>query len=160
LISHSYILAEAADDSALPESEGYTPTEGDNREQVLRQIRARRGQQAFRDKLRTRYGDQCMISGCKILHVLEAAHIRPYRGELDNHAENGLLLRADLHTLFDLDLIGIEPSTLMVHFNPSVDWAEYRELHGRALSCSGECRPNEQALLLRWQEFEERKTNR
>jgi hypothetical protein len=159
MISHSYMSPEAADDNGRPELEGYKLAEGDDRERVLKQIRARRGQQAFRDKLRSRYGDQCMISGCKVLHVLEAAHICPYRGELDNHAENGLLLRADLHTLFDLDLIGIEPSTLLIHLNPSINLVEYREFHGRALSCSGECRPSEQALLLRWQAFEERKTN-
>ena len=32
----------------------------------------------------------------------------PYRGTKDNHPDNGLLLRADIHTLFDLDMIGID----------------------------------------------------
>lgn len=117
--SGSFLSAEIADDK-LSAMEGYKPTECDEREKLLRQIRARRGQQAFRDELRTRYGDQCVVSGCKTLHVLEAAHIRPYRGEPDNHSDNGLLLRADIHTLFDLDLIGIEPVSLMIHGNYSV----------------------------------------
>jgi HNH endonuclease len=60
------------------------------------------------------------------LDILEAAHISPYRGEEDNHPENGLLLRADLHTLFDhlnaaihaMDIIPIGIKFLMV-FNPT-----------------------------------------
>jgi len=52
--------------------------------------------------------------------VLEAAHIKPYRGKTDSHLENGLLLRADLHTLFDLNLIGVEPDTLTVRVHPWV----------------------------------------
>ena len=94
-----------------------------------------------------------MISGCKILHVLEAAHIRPYRGLQDNHAENGLLLRADLHTLFDLDLIGIEPSTLTIHLHPAVSCDEYEQLNGRKLCASGGKRPSEHALKTRWEMF-------
>jgi putative restriction endonuclease len=114
-ISASYLSPEVADTSDETGRNGYSPTDSDDRERVLREIRARRGQQGFRDALRARYGDQCMVSACKVLHVLEAAHIRPYRGEENNHPENGLLLRADLHTLFDLDLLGIHPSTLAVH---------------------------------------------
>jgi putative restriction endonuclease len=87
---------------------------------------------------------------------LEAAHIRPYRGFLDNHVENGLLLRADLHTLFDLDLIGIEPFTLTVHLNPAVSRGEYQRLHGCALSCSDGNRPSQEALLMRWEAFKKR----
>jgi HNH endonuclease len=118
-------VAEAAEEDQDSQVPGYVPSQGDERERLFRQIRARRGQRAFREKLRARYGDRCAISGCNILDVLEAAHIRPYRGDLDNHVENGLLLRADLHTLFDLDLIGIEPFTLTVHLNPEVSLGEY-----------------------------------
>jgi hypothetical protein len=42
-----------------------------------------------------------VISGCRTPAVLEAAHISRYLGEKDNHPTNGLLLRADLHTLFE-----------------------------------------------------------
>jgi len=90
----------------------YSPQAGDRRQIVERQIRERRGQQHFRDALRKRYGDRCLVTGCEVLAVLEAAHIKPYRGEDDNHPGNGLLLRADIHTLFDLDLLGVEPVQL------------------------------------------------
>lgn len=103
---------EAADRAGSNDGETYIPQDGDWREVVERQIRERRGQQHFRDILRERYGDRCLVTGCEVLAVLEAAHIKPYQGEADNHPENGLLLRSDIHTLFDLDLIGIEPERL------------------------------------------------
>jgi len=153
-INSSYYIADAAADDSNGLAE-YIPTEGDERERLLRQIRARRGQQGFRDELRKRYGDKCLVSGCPVLHVLEAAHIRPYRGEADNHAENGLLLRADLHTLFDFDLMGVEPSTLIVHFHPEVRVGEYQKLHGRTLACSTR-KPSAPAIASRWKAFKER----
>lgn len=150
--SAPFLLAEMAEDERSAKR-GYNPTEADERENVMRQIRARRGQQGFRDRLRIRYGDQCLISGSKALPVLEAAHIRPYRGESDNHSDNGLLLRADLHTLFDLDLIGIEPVSLAVHVHPHLIGSEYGDLSGRVLLCS-RSRPDEEALRSRWQAFQ------
>jgi putative restriction endonuclease len=155
-LENRYPMPEAADEDQDSEASGYAPTPGDERQQLFRQIRARRGQQAFREELRARYGDRCAVSGCGILEVLEAAHIRPYRGNLDNHVENGLLLRADLHTLFDLDLIGIEPFTLTVHLHPDVSRGEYQQLHGSALSCSNGSRPSQEALLIRWEAFKKR----
>jgi hypothetical protein len=106
--------------------------------------------------LRARYGDCCLISGCKILDVLEAAHIRPYRGERDNHEENGLLLRADLHTLFDLDLIGIDPASFRIRLHPEINQGEYQALQGRTLSCTAENRPSVEALAMRWEAFKKR----
>lgn len=154
-VASLYLPSEAAEEEVTDGSSEYVPASEDERERVLRQIRARRGQQAFRDKLRTRYADRCMISGCSVLHVLEAAHIRPYRGEADNHAENGLLLRADIHTLFDLDLVGIEPGTLTVCVHRTVVAAEYRQFHGRVLPCGDE-RPSDRALRDRWDVFRKR----
>src|SRR5271155_3471993 len=43
--------------------------------------------------------------------LLEAAHISPYRGLQSNHPQNGLLLRADLHSLFDLGMLAVDPLT-------------------------------------------------
>jgi putative restriction endonuclease len=74
---------------------------------------------------------------------LEAAYIRPYRGEPDNHSDNDLLLRADIHTLFDLDLVGIEPQSITVHFHPAVKEGEYKDLEGRVLFCAVGNRPCE-----------------
>ncbi|MBO1081728.1 HNH endonuclease [Roseomonas sp. 573] len=105
----------------------------DAREKVLREIKARRGQKAFRDQLLKAYDGRCAISGCAVLDVLEAVHIVPYRGDNTNHPINGLLLRADLHTLFDCGLIAIDPDTLKVLVASAIKDPSYREFHGHML---------------------------
>jgi hypothetical protein len=141
------------DEGETPDEEApYVPTGEDSRVAVLRQIKARRGQQAFRDALRSRYGDRCMISGCPLMDIVEAAHIKPHRSEQDNHPANGLLLRADLHTLFDLKFIGIEPDTLTVHVHPDARASGYEQFHGGRLLC-GESQPSPDALALQWKRF-------
>jgi hypothetical protein len=152
-VAREYLPPEAAEaEGAAEPTTEYAPCSEDNRRIVLRQIRARRGQQEFRDNLRNRYGDRCMISGCELLHVIEAAHIQPYRGPDDNHIDNGLLLRSDLHTLFDLDLIGIDPDTLTVHVSPAARTAEYADFHGKSLNVREDA-PGRLALRSRWQLF-------
>lgn len=123
------VLASGDADTTAFDPEGTV----DAREKILREIRARRGQKAFRDHLLEAYGARCSISGCSTLDVLEAAHILPYRGEATNHPTNGLLLRADLHTLFDCGLLAIDPDTLQVLVSASIMEPTYREMHGRKL---------------------------
>ncbi len=72
---------------------------------MYRQIVARRGQSAFRAALLDAYQNRCAITGCDAVPALEGAHLRPYRGPDSNVVTNGLLLRADIHTLFDLQLL-------------------------------------------------------
>jgi hypothetical protein len=134
----------------------FVPEAGDSRAVAFRQIRARRGQQAFRDALRQRYGSRCMITGCELMDLVEAAHVKPFRGAADNHPANGLLLRADLHTLFDLDLIGIEPGTLIVRVHPYAGAAGYGGFDGVKLKCSSR-EPSRDALALRWEVFQRRR---
>lgn len=79
------------------------------------------------------YGGQCAVSRCNVTDVLEAAHVVPYRGALTNHTSNGILLRADLHILFDEGLLGIRPETLAVHLTPDLKtnehYAQYHDAH-------------------------------
>jgi putative restriction endonuclease len=103
------------------------------RERILRSIKARRGQRKFRDALLSAYDGACAISGCRVLGVLEAAHIVPYEGRATNHVTNGLLLRADLHTLFDSGLISIDAKRQTVRLDPSLRESEYWAFHGRKL---------------------------
>ena len=131
----------------------YSPIPGDRRQVVMHQIRARRGQHQFRQALRMRYGDKCMITGCQLLGIIEAAHISPYRGNGDNHPQNGLLLRADLHTLFDLDLLGINPESLQVQFHPAALATGYDSWGGKTLLYS-EAQPSQAALESRWRRFQ------
>lgn len=112
----------------------YQPKLEDEREIINRQIKARRGGEKFRKKLLEKYNSTCVITGCKIVSILEAAHIKPYRGVNDNHVTNGLLLRSDIHTLFDLDLLGINPKTLTVKVNEEAMKDGYEDLDGKKLT--------------------------
>jgi hypothetical protein len=77
-------------------------------------IKTRRGQPAFRQALLTEYKGTCCITGCKIEAVLEAAHIIPHGDETNYSVYNGLLLRADVHTLFDLGLLRINEAGIVM----------------------------------------------
>jgi hypothetical protein len=127
----------------------------DERELVNRAIRLRRGQAAFRRALLNRYGARCMVSGCELLDIVEAAHIAPYRGLADNAPVNGLLLRSDLHTLFDLELLGFEPDSLRIRLHPLAAITGYSQFAGRDLAC-GQARPSASALRARWNQFQNR----
>ncbi|MDC0712466.1 HNH endonuclease signature motif containing protein [Stigmatella sp. ncwal1] len=140
------LLAQDALDAA------YVPDGQDERERIERQIRARRGQKEFRQALRKRFDDTCLVTRCRLPDLLEAAHISPYRGDKDNHPSNGLLLRADIHTLFDLDLLGIEPTTLKVHLHPKLRGMGYDAVEGTVLAGNAEGLSRE-ALESRWRRF-------
>jgi putative restriction endonuclease len=64
-------------------------------------VETRLGQSAFRTIVIDAYGRRCSISGEKTVPVLEASHIKPYSELGPNTPHNGILLRADLHILFD-----------------------------------------------------------
>ena len=78
---------------------------------VLRAIRTRRGQPRFRQLLLEAYEGRCAATDCDAPAALEAAHIVRHSESGTYETRNGILLRADLHTLFDLGLIGFEPTT-------------------------------------------------
>jgi hypothetical protein len=155
LLEGAYLRSDESEQDETQQSifDAYVAENRDTREFVERTIKIRRGQQAFRSALRDRYGDICLISGCDLLDVLEAAHIKPYRGKADNNVGNGLLLRADLHTLFDLNLIGVEPETLIVRVHPRAKTAGYEQFDGQRLRCTDKAKPYRSALLQRWEVF-------
>tara|TARA_R100000008_G_C3553545_1_gene151862 strand:+ start:70 stop:1017 length:948 start_codon:yes stop_codon:yes gene_type:complete len=100
---------------------------------VNRSVALRRGQGKFRKELLKAYDGKCAITSCSTISVLEAAHIVPYNGEHTNHVQNGLLLRSDIHTLFDLNLLRVgEDYAIYVH--EEIAEPEYRELHGNVLN--------------------------
>ena len=105
----------------------------DERTRVLTSIVRRRGQPAFRRMLLSAYNSRCAISNCGVDAVLEAAHIVPYQGEETNRIGNGLLLRADLHTLFDLQLISVDESTMQLLISQTLIGTNYEEFRGQRL---------------------------
>jgi putative restriction endonuclease len=72
--------------------------------------RRRLGQGAFRLLVTDNYERRCAVTGERTLPVLEAAHIRPVAEGGEHRPNNGLLLRSDLHTLFDRGYVGGTPA--------------------------------------------------
>lgn len=105
----------------------------DARQRIEAAIVQRQGAAVFRGKLIAAFGGRCALSDCDAVEALEAAHIVPYRGSQTDVVENGLLLRADLHTLFDRQLIEIDPLTLRVSLAPALRKTSYGSLEGKAL---------------------------
>lgn len=105
----------------------------DRRERAMRNVVNRRGQKSFHDQLQKIYGGECAITDCDVAAALEAAHIMPYRGGHTNRLSNGLLLRADIHKLFDLHLISINPETRRVVISFRIDENCYEQLADRTL---------------------------
>ena len=69
----------------------------------------RLGQGSFRVIVTDAYERRCAITGEKVLPVLQAAHIRPFSREGPHRVQNGILLRSDLHTLFDCGYLTVTP---------------------------------------------------
>lgn len=102
----------------------------DSRNRAIAAVVQRDGQPAFRQELLKAYEGRCVISGCAIEALLEAAHIMPYRGAHTNIVTNGLLLRADLHKLFDLHLLCVDPDTRTVRLSEGLVSSEYAVFDG------------------------------
>ena len=98
----------------------------------LRLVAPRLGQQAFKAVVLTAYQRRCAITGAKIQPTLQAAHIRPVFCDGQNRVDNGLLLRSDIHTLFDLGYIGIDPKRrLRVSPRLRADFGNGEEFYSR-----------------------------
>jgi putative restriction endonuclease len=145
----SAAAASEAERRTISESVHFDPkSTKDGRTRILMDIVRRQGQAGFRNKVLSAYGGRCAISGCNVPEVLDAAHIAPYRGPATNHVTNGILLRADLHTLFDLLLVAVNPKSMMVEVSPRLRGSAYCQFHGRTIgfpSTDG-LRPNREAL--------------
>ena len=64
-------------------------------------VKPRLGQGSFRIAVADVYNRRCAITGEKTLPALEASHIQPYSKLGPHFTSNGILLRSDLHNLFD-----------------------------------------------------------
>lgn len=112
------------------------------------------GQGTFKIMVTEAYHRRCAITGEKTLPALEAAHIRPYSQDGPHLTSNGLLLRRDVHTLFDRGYITInEDLQIEVSKRIKEDYGngrEYYALHGKKLAAipdKVQDRPSKQFLL-------------
>lgn len=146
-----------AEQLAWPETdhEQLPGSDYDARIRVLAEIARRQGQPAFRTRLLAAYAGRCAITGCDVPDALEAAHIRPYRGPASNHVTNGILLRADLHTLLDKQLIAINPDSRRLELSRSLQVTAYSSLAGQRIADPRNlaAAPAEELLRQAWTEF-------
>src|SRR5262249_37666249 len=77
-------------------------------------VMPRLGQGSFRVLVTDAYNRRCAMTGEKTLPVLEAAHIRPYSNGGKHELPNGLLLRSDLHRLFDKGYLTVDPDDKVI----------------------------------------------
>lgn len=129
----------------------FDPTNiSDGREKIARYINARRGQKKFRNSLLRAYKSKCAVTGCALEPILEAAHISPYRGDHTNHVQNGLLLRSDIHLLFDLGLLTIDYETKQVILHDSLDDPYYTKYQGKLMNLPQDIKDHPHTDSLKW----------
>lgn len=117
-------------------------------------IRPRLGQGAFRVVVTDSYRRRCAITQERTLPALEAAHIRPYAEGGGHEAPNGLLLRRDLHSLFDAGYVTVTPD---LHFEVSRRIKEefdngrhYYALHGQKIEVPADIGSRPDTAALAW----------
>lgn len=97
----------------------------DDLEKISVLIKKRKNQSKFRKAILALYNNKCAISAMGPTTVLDAAHIIGHSATGINTNENGILLRSDLHNLFDDNLLLIHPKKLTVHLHPSLRVSYY-----------------------------------
>ncbi len=115
-------------------------------------VRPRLGQGAFRLLVTDTYGRRCAVTRERTLPALDAAHVRPYTDGGMHEVTNGLLLRRDIHSLFDRGYVTVTPE---LRFEVSrrikeefENGRDYYALHGQRVCVPDdiERQPDRQAL--------------
>lgn len=100
-------------------------------------VRVRIGQEEFRRRLLQAFGPVCAISGPAPAAALDAGHLYSYAATGEHHEHGGLLFRRDVHRLFDLGELAVNPATSLVDVRAELrNYQEYARLHDRALAVS------------------------
>jgi putative restriction endonuclease len=117
-------------------------------------IRPRLGQGSFRVLVTDIYHRRCAITRERTLPVLQAAHIKPYAEGGGHDVRNGLLLRSDIHVLFDQGYVTVTPD---LRFEVSrrireefENGRDYYALHGRAIHAPTKIESQPDPSLLSW----------
>lgn len=117
-------------------------------------VRRRLGQGAFSLLVSDAYDKRCAVTGEKTLPVLEAAHIKPVAKGGFHGTANGLLLRSDVHKLFDRGYVTVEPSGVFrVSSRLREDWSNgvvHYALDGSRIRLPSATESRPSPLLLEW----------
>ncbi|WP_427453590.1 HNH endonuclease [Litorimonas sp. WD9-15] len=89
-------------------------------------VLVRPNQADFRRRVIKKFKGRCFLTGCRVEEAMEAAHILPVAEDGSDETRNGILIRRDIHRLFDLDLITISPKNGNVKIAKEIR-AEYRD---------------------------------
>jgi putative restriction endonuclease len=116
--------------------------------------RRRLGQGAFRIVVTDNYQRRCAVTGEHTLIVLDAAHIRPVTEGGEHRASNGLLLRSDVHTLFDSGYVTVTPDyRFKVSGRLETEWQNgktYYAIEGRQIHLPNDAASRPDRELLVW----------
>lgn len=138
----------------LQRSDVLVEPEGHDRFGKPQIIRPRLGQGAFRVLVTDSYNRRCAITRERTLPALEAAHIRPYGDGGTHEAQNGLLLRRDIHSLFDAGYVTVTPDLRFeVSSRIKEDFGNgrhYYELHGQKVFAPEDNSRRPDPGALRW----------
>lgn len=124
--------------------------------EFTRQVRRER-QRQFSRAVFAAYGGKCAISEVGVPDALQAAHIDDYRSRKSQIVQNGILLRADLHLLYDANLLGIKPGSHEIVLADSAYVEPYRSLVEaqpilRAPN-NPACKPDDELLDIHYQRY-------
>jgi hypothetical protein len=104
--------------------------------------KTRVGQQRFREAMLDRFGEACAFTGPQPPGALEAAHLYLYSANPEHDIRGGLLLRCDLHALFDRWLITIDPDSWSIQIAPELKrYPGLADLDGRSVQLPEDLRP-------------------
>lgn len=131
--------------------------ETDRRRRVSEEVVRRQYQAKFRSQLINAYDGRCAISGYDAIPALQAAHISSYLGPQSQKPTNGLLLRADLHILFDASMLAVDPDTFQIKLSDSLSRSQYSSYHDCRIRLPKDKQlwPSEQRLAAHYEAFKQ-----
>ena len=134
----------------------YDADAGDQRKRVVAEQIRRERQGEFRRMLMEAYSGTCAATGVDVPEVLQAAHIDPYRGKHSQVTVNGMLLRSDIHQLYDSHLLTVRPESNLIVVSKRLQPTFYGQFEGQRITVPRDpaLRPDDGLLEMHMREFE------
>ena len=120
-------------DDILVSSGNFSLVPNTEKRKTLQSVTDRVGQGAFHTAVSRAYKGKCCITGETAPELLQAAHIQDYINKDSNHIQNGLLLRIDIHKLFDSGLLYID-NHYKVHVSSLVESDDYDKYNDKEIT--------------------------
>ena len=91
-----------------------------------------------------------LITNCDVVQVLQAAHIVPYNGTKTNDIKNGILLRADIHDLYDMFFISINPKNYQISISTHLMNSYLKDLNMKQFNLPNKAQEYPDKKVLEW----------